>query len=271
MTTGMETESSFSGIPEGLSRKRTTVAGPEYVPSRVTVAVNVTRSVVIHSPCAWAIPCPMKLLSLSTILMGNEASKYHGPGADPETTKIFPTVELAFGEVTTTLAESGCVDVAAGGVDVAVGASTRAGIAKRTHARTTMTIKRRLIIPQRRIAFHRILLFLLIRRGKLGAHGLYITNDVIELFDAAIVQKFFYHIGTGEPVRLSPLRHQIADGYLLPFAGPQRFLHSPYAKCRDKRRIEISRTDNNEVSLTYRLVGFLVDARLRFQKYILDA
>ena len=65
--------------------------------------------------------------------MGNTASKYQLPGADPETTNDCPTMALGLGVVTLTLDESGCVDDATGpggigfgfkGVVVAVGNTT---------------------------------------------------------------------------------------------------------------------------------------------------
>src|SRR3989344_3661566 len=96
----------------------------------VTVAVKVTWSVVIHSPCACAMPCPIRLLFASTIFIGNDASKYHGPGAWPETTKVFPTTAFGFGDVTITRSASVGVVVATGEVVGAVMGGVGVGIAK---------------------------------------------------------------------------------------------------------------------------------------------
>src|SRR3989338_8090059 len=113
----------------------------------VTVAVKVTCSVVIHSPCACAMPCPIRLLFASTIFMGNDASKYHGPGAWPETTKVLPTTALAFGDVTTTRSASVGVVVATGGVVVAVMGGVGPGIAKSAQVSPRMTINTAMSIP----------------------------------------------------------------------------------------------------------------------------
>src|SRR3989344_4706288 len=93
----------------------------------------------------------MKLLSLSTILIGKDASKYQGPGAAPETTKIFPTVELAFGEVTIT--RSASVGVATGGVVVAVMGGVGVGIAKSAQVSPKMTKNTAMSMPVQRRVF----------------------------------------------------------------------------------------------------------------------
>src|SRR3989344_8305148 len=113
----------------------------------VIVAVKVTWSTVIHSPCACAMPCSIKLLFASTIFIGNDASKYQGPGAWPETTKVLPTAAFGFGDVTITRSASVGVEVATGGVVVAVMGGVGIGIAKSAQVSPRITINTAIRIP----------------------------------------------------------------------------------------------------------------------------
>ena len=100
---GKEIEASFSGSPEGLSFFRTRTAFPMYDSGIVMMASKGTKSVVIHSLFAVAmLPAIISPFSLSTV-MGNEASKYHGPRALPRTVNVLPVTAPGEGRSTTML------------------------------------------------------------------------------------------------------------------------------------------------------------------------
>src|SRR3989344_3088426 len=118
------------------------------------IAVKVTNSSVIHSPCAVAVARPTTLPSISRTCIGNCASKNHGPGATPATVKLRPTCCFCCGVVTTTLLESGCEEgassteeggVSSSAVEVAAtisGEGLEEGSAMRKPVITTMPTKR---------------------------------------------------------------------------------------------------------------------------------
>ena len=84
--TGTSIESSFSGRPEGLSFLRIIAPrlyGVSWSMVYAILAVNGTKSSVIHSPCAVATPSPTMSPSQLTIEIGKLPSKNHVPRAVP--------------------------------------------------------------------------------------------------------------------------------------------------------------------------------------------
>ena len=120
---GTATSSKFSGSPEGLSRKRIRLAGPEYTRVIVIDAVKGTGPGTVQSLCAWPCPLATRLSSPSRTWIGKTASKYQPLGAVPVTVKVRSTEAPEAGLEIVTLAESGCVEDAAPllGVEVTIG------------------------------------------------------------------------------------------------------------------------------------------------------
>src|SRR3989338_4241262 len=100
ITTGISSASSCSGRPEGLSLRNISAPRLLYALESATnssFASNGTKSEVIHSPLAVAMPCAIILPSQSTNTTGKLASKYQYPRASPVMVRGRPTVALGSG------------------------------------------------------------------------------------------------------------------------------------------------------------------------------